>query len=288
MHRFRKAALADVVGVGGDRVEDRGREVGVLLHEARRRPVVETQQVVPDEHLAVGLRTRADPDRGDAQPLGDLRGHRRRNRLEHDREAARRLERTRVVQQAAGLVGGAALCPESAERGGGLRRQADVAHHRHTGPDDRLGAGERRACSLELDGVRAGLLDEPDRVGDRVCVRHLEGAERHVGDHERAPRAARHGPREDDHLVHRRGHRRIVAEHGHRGRVADEDQVDAGGVRETPRGRVVRRHHHDRLVALLHGASSVIGSLPGAGVPGAGVRGRVLTIPPRDRKARCR
>ena len=28
-------------------------------------------------------------------------------------------------------------------------------------------------------------------------------------------------------------------------------------------------------------ASSVIGSLPGAGVPGAGVRGRVLTIPPR-------
>ena len=27
-------------------------------------------------------------------------------------------------------------------------------------------------------------------------------------------------------------------------------------------------------------ASSVIGSLPGAGVPGAGVRGRVLTIPP--------
>ena len=67
----------------------------------------------------------------------------------------------------------------------------------------------------------------------RLLVGDLVGAERQVGDDERPPCAPRvDRAREDEHLVHRRGHGRVVAEHDHRGGVADEDQVDAGGVGE--------------------------------------------------------
>src|SRR5437762_8934410 len=50
--------------------------------------------------------------------------------------------------------------------------------------DDRLHPRERRAGALELDRVGACLLDEPHGVLDRGLVGGLEGAERHVGDHE--------------------------------------------------------------------------------------------------------
>ena len=65
-------------------------------------------------------------------------------------------------------------------------------------------------------------------------------------------RAARHGAREDEHLLHRRGHRRVVAEHGHRRRVADEDEVGARLVGEAPARRVVGGDHDDRLPPRLH------------------------------------
>ena len=59
-------------------------------------------------------------------------------------------------------------------------------------------------------------------------------------DDERPPRTARDGAREHEHLVHRDRHGRGVAEHGHRRRVADEHDVDAGLVGE-PAARARRR-----------------------------------------------
>ena len=70
----------------------------------------------------------------------------------------------------------------------------------------------------------------------RLLVGDLERAERQVGDDERTPRAARHRAREQEHLVHRRGHGRVVAEDDHGRRVADEDEVDAGGIGDAPPG----------------------------------------------------
>ena len=58
-------------------------------------------------------------------------------------------------------------------------------------PTMRAHAREHRPGALELHGVGAGLLDEADGVLDRVLVRDLKRAERHVGDDERPPRAAR-------------------------------------------------------------------------------------------------
>ena len=78
---------------------DHVRELGVLLHEPRRMAVVEAEQVVPHEHLAVDAGAGADPDRRDREQLGDPGGDRRRHRLEHEREAAGRLERERVAHE---------------------------------------------------------------------------------------------------------------------------------------------------------------------------------------------
>ena len=45
-------------------------------------------------------------------------------------------------------------------------------------------------AALELDGVRAALLHEPHRRLERLLGRGLVGAERQVGDDQRAPCAA--------------------------------------------------------------------------------------------------
>ena len=148
--------------------------------------MVEAEQVVPDEDLPICSGARTDPDGRDCQPRRDLVRDRHRNGLEHDREAAGRLERARVVDEAARLLGGAALGLEPTERGCRLRREADVPHHRDARPDDRRNPRERRSGTLELDGIGAGLLDEPDRVRDRLGVGDLERPEGHVRDHERA------------------------------------------------------------------------------------------------------
>ena len=110
-----------------------------------------------------------------------------------------------------------------------------------------------RPGALELDRVGARLLDEADRVLDRLLVGDLERAERHVADDDRMPGRARDRARQEQHLVHRHRHgRALVAEHDHRGRVADEDHVDACVLGEPRAGRVVGGDHHDLLAAPLH------------------------------------
>ena len=64
-------------------------------------PAVEAEQVVPDEHLAVAVGAGADPDRRDRERGRDPRRDGRRHALEHEREAAGRLERERVARRAA-------------------------------------------------------------------------------------------------------------------------------------------------------------------------------------------
>ncbi len=209
---------------------------------------------------------------GIVELLGDAPRDRRGDGLEDDREAAGRFERARVGEQRERLLRGTALRLEAAERGRRLRGEADVAHDRDPGADDRADARQHRAGAFELHGVGARLLDEADRVPHGVLVGDLERAERHVGDDERPPRAARHGRGQHEHLVHRRGHGRVVAEDGHRGRVADEHEVGARLVGEPSAGCVVRRHHDDRLAPRLHLCELGDGELAGSG----GGRGGLL------------
>ena len=122
-------------------------------------------------------------------------GHVGRDRLEDDREAARLLQRERVVEHLAGARRGAALGAVAAEHRRRLRRQPDVAHHRHAGAHDRAGALGGRAAALELDRVAARLLDEAVGGLDRLGVGGLVGAERQVADEQRRPQPAADGAR---------------------------------------------------------------------------------------------
>src|SRR5205085_11064922 len=53
------------------------------------------------------------------------------------------------------------------------------------------------------------------------------------------------------HLVERARQRARVAEDRHRAGIADENDVDAGGLRHLRARVVVRRDHHDRLAERL-------------------------------------
>ena len=193
---------------------------------------------------------------------GDPRRDRRGHRLEHEREAAGGLERTCVGEQRERLLGAAALRLVAAEHRRRLGRQADVAHHRDPGADDRPDAREHRARTLQLDRVGSGLLDEADGISQRILVRHLEGAEGQVRDHERPARPARDGAGQDQHLLDGRGDGRLVSEHRHRRGVADEHEVGAGLVGQAAARRVVRRDHDHRLAPRLHLGELGEGKLP--------------------------
>ena len=97
------------------------------------------------------------------------------------------------------------------------------------------GAG---GAALELDGLRAGLFDEADGIGDSVVPGGVIAAEGHVGDEKGAGETAADGAGVMEHLVDGDGEGVGVAEDGHGEGVADEDEVDAGGV-EQARGGVV-------------------------------------------------
>src|SRR3954467_7552896 len=62
---------------------------------------------------------------------------------------------------------------------------------------------------------------------------------------------ARRRARKQHHVIKRYRGRLFVAEDRHRGGVADENRIDAGGVRKPRARRVVRRDHRDLLMLVL-------------------------------------
>ena len=178
-------------------------------------------------------------------------GHGRRNRLEHDGETAGAFERQRVVEQALGFDRGASLRLVAAQQIHRLRRQPDVAHHRNAGVDQGADARRLGPAPSTLTASTPASLTKRIACATRL-VGHLERSERHVGDDERALGAADDGARQHQHLVDRHRHGRIVPEHRHRRGIADQDDVDAGGVGQASARRVVGRDHAMRLAALFH------------------------------------
>src|SRR5215210_2914726 len=67
-------------------------QIRVLLHETRKFALGDSQEVVEDEHLSIGIWASADPDRWDLKAPSDLLGQSARHRFEHQRECASRLE----------------------------------------------------------------------------------------------------------------------------------------------------------------------------------------------------
>ena len=86
------AALAHVGGEGGHPLDHLLADVRVALDEARGVAVVDAEEVVEHEHLAVGGRARADADHRHLHARHDQLGERAGDRLEHDGEASGVLE----------------------------------------------------------------------------------------------------------------------------------------------------------------------------------------------------
>ena len=128
---------------------------------------------------------------------GQLGGH----ALQHHGEGAGLLRGQGVLDDAL-LV---ALHSEAAEAVHRLRRHADVAHHRDVAAGDRLNGGGAANAAFQLDRVGAAFLDQAAGILGRLLRADLEAHERHVGDQQAAPDAARHQPRVIDHLVQRDG-----------------------------------------------------------------------------------
>ena len=145
------------------------------------------------EHLPVAAGACPDADRRDLELAADALGDRRRYCLEHEQERARGLGGVRVVQQAQRRLGGLALGAVAALRGRRLRRQPEVGDDRDARARQRADAREHGARALQLDGLRAGLLEEPPGGAQGVLVAHLVRHERQVGDHQGA--ACRPGTR---------------------------------------------------------------------------------------------
>ena len=143
-------------------------------------------------------------------------------------------------------------------------------------PDDAPDLLVAAFAALELHGVRAGLLHEPHGGVQGLLGAVLVGAERHVGDDERALHRARHGARERDQLVDRHRQRGLVAEHVVARRVADEQEVDAGLVEDARGELVVAREPRD-LDALALRVLEVARAhaLRATGCRGAAVRVRL-------------
>ena len=138
---------------------------------------------------------------------------------------------------------------EAADRVDGLRRHADMAHHRDAAVGEIADGLGHMHAALELDGAAARLLHHACGVaeGDRRAL--LVGAERHVDHDQRAGRAAHHGLRMHDHELERHRHGGLVAMHHHAEGVADQQEIDMR-IDDARGMSMIGGQRHDRRAAL--------------------------------------
>ena len=217
-----------------------GGEVRVPLDERRHVSLVESEEVVHHEPLRVAHGSRADADRGDLQRGGDFSRQFVRHALERDGERARRLHGLRVLEHLQRGLARLALRLEAAVGVDALGRHAHVREDGDAGVGHAADEPAHARAAFQLHAVRP-RLQAGDGVRHRRVVAALVGAERHVRDHERVFRRARHGGRGGERLLHRHGKRGGVAERHHAHRVAHEDARHARLIGQAREARVVRR-----------------------------------------------
>jgi hypothetical protein len=85
-----------------------------------------------------------------------------------------------------------------------------MGHHRDAGAGEGVDLRGDARPALQLDGVRAALLHEAERRGERLLGAGLVAAEREVGHDERALRTPHHGLDQRQQLVDRDRERVLV------------------------------------------------------------------------------
>ncbi len=167
-----------------------------------------------DQHLAIAIRSRANADGRHFKCGGRAGREIGRNRFEHDGERSGILQRERVVEDDLRVAWIAAALPVAALLVHRLRRHAEVPHHRYAHVDEPADDIDHRTATLDLDGRRAGVLQQASGIAHGFGCRHLVGQKRHVGDDERALRSTHDRGRVMNHHVERDRQGRVVPENG--------------------------------------------------------------------------
>ena len=152
---------------------------------------------------------------------------RRRPRRPAKRRRPRRSRRRRamILSRSRLVMAARAVAAERIDR---LRRQPDMAHHRHAAPGqerDRLG---HLLAAFELDRHAAGLGHHPGGGAERLLRRGLIAAERQVDDDQRVLGRPHHRGAMRDHHVERDRQGAVEAVDHHRQAVADQEEIDLG------------------------------------------------------------
>jgi len=158
--------------------------------------------------------------------------------------------RARVGQQFLPGVAAALDPAHAAQHVDALRGQPEMAHHRDAGPGQRLDLGQHAAAALQLDRLRASLLQVPHRAGQRGPRPGLVATERQIGHDQRRLRPAHHRLDHRDQLVH--GHRERIGmtEHHLGAGVADQQRAHPGLLEHRGRERVVTGEHGPSLTPV--------------------------------------
>ena len=233
------------------RVDDRGGQVRVLFDERRHEAIEESEHVRADEHLPVAGGSGADADRRDAEPGCDGRGEIGRDRFEHQGERAGFFKGESVGDEHLGVMRirrAFAVATELVHR---LRCQAQVSQHGNADVHEPRDHVDDRAAALDLHRRGPAFLEQTAGIANRLCDTDLVGEKRHVGDDEGVPGSAAHGRGVVHHGVERDGERRLVPQHHHPERVADEQRVHPRTIEQGRHRRVVGGQHRDLLAAPL-------------------------------------
>jgi len=189
----------------------------------------------------------------------------------HDqRERAGVLQGDGLAEHLVG-VAAPALHAVTAELVLALRCETDVRHHRDAGIGEQPHLRQHRQPALELHRVRARLLHEAHRGGERLLGGGLVRAEGQVSDHQRTADRAGDGTYERDQLVDCHRQRRLVSVDIVAGGVTDEQHRDPGLVEGRGRVLVVGGEHRPALAPGLH-----VVQVMGADAPDGAGRGRWL------------
>ena len=212
----------------------------------------QAHKVVQHLNLPVAMHARADTDGGDGERRGNLPRQRRRNALQYYGKRARALQGERLLLDLLRLSQRAPPRAVAAQLVYRLRRQAQVPHHRNAGRHQARGRGHGALAAFQLHPVRAAFLHQPAGIAQRLLLRNVVREKRHVGNHQRPARTARHGLGMAHHVVHRDRQGVVVAQHRIAQAVAHQNRGHAGGFHKVRQRRVVRREHDDLASLRLH------------------------------------
>ena len=133
-----------------------------------------------------------------------------------------------------------------------LWRQAKVCHHGDAVFGHQAHGFENPLTPFKLDGAAAGFLHQTSGVAEGLLRGDLIRHERHVRYHQGMLDGANHGLCVVDHVFQRHRNGGVMTLHNVANRVANEQHIHSGSVKDAGRDRIVRRQARNGRAGGLH------------------------------------